>query len=68
MANRERSIGPGKYVQVRWTRASNDQRKKLKFIEDVCARLLKTTLQGGDGSETFSDLTKVTQLGNCRSL
>lgn len=40
--------------------------RKLEFIEDVCARLLKTTLWS-DGSETLSDSPKITQLGNGRS-
>lgn len=39
------------------------KRRKLEFIEGVCGRLLKTTLRG-DGSETLSDLSKTTQLGN----
>lgn len=39
------------------------KRRKLECIEDVCSRILKTTLRG-DGSETSSDFCKITQLGN----
>lgn len=39
------------------------KRRKLEFIEEVCSRILKITLQG-DGSETPRDLPKITQLGN----
>lgn len=36
------------------------KRKKLEFIEDVCARPLETTLRD-DGLETLSDLLQITQ-------
>lgn len=39
------------------------KRKKLEFIEDVCARPLETTLRG-DGSESLSDLPQLAQLGD----
>lgn len=41
------------------------KRKKLEFIEDVCARPLETTLRD-DGLETLSDLLQITQPGDGR--
>lgn len=65
MTERERSRGLGNMFRLDG-QGPQMTREKNKCIEDVCARPLKTPLQG-DGSETFSDLSKVTQLGNGRS-